>query len=138
VAHLLSTEDHYFDGVGLPVDVFHAKTKHKESDLFCQAHCNPARFRELVDGSGNWVFNSSAAEQANNWYGAFQSVVREMPVPRYVLNHNPMSGNLDENIIRYNFFLDEMIAVRNQFLSGLLHRRGKRPHLRPVEILRGA
>jgi hypothetical protein len=84
VAHLQACGDPYFDGVGLPVDVFHAKTKHRETDLFCQAHCNPARFSELVDGDGNWTFNSSAAEQSNNWFGGFQSITREMPVPKYV------------------------------------------------------
>ncbi|KAF8997800.1 hypothetical protein BDZ89DRAFT_970301 [Hymenopellis radicata] len=31
-----------FKHVGLAVDVFHFKCKHKESDLFCQQHCNPA------------------------------------------------------------------------------------------------
>lgn len=82
VAHLLHTRDTYFDKVGLPADVFHAKTKHSETDELSQVYCNPARFRELVGEDGGWVFNSSAAEQVNRWFGAFQSIVREMPVPK--------------------------------------------------------
>lgn len=82
VAHLLSTGDHYFDKVGLPADVFHAKTKHSETDFLAQAHCNPARFSELIGENDEWIFNSSAAELTNVWFGAFQSIVREMPVPK--------------------------------------------------------
>jgi hypothetical protein len=78
--HLRATDDHYFDKVGLPVDVFHFKCKHSEDDIFCQLHCNPARFRELIDAEGKWVFNSSAAEQANVWFGKFQNVVQDMAV----------------------------------------------------------
>ncbi|KAJ3725375.1 hypothetical protein C8R42DRAFT_640253 [Lentinula raphanica] len=51
----------------LPVDVFHFKSKHKESDEFCQKHCNPAQWTELVGDDGEWIFNSSAAEQSNVW-----------------------------------------------------------------------
>lgn len=80
--HLIATHDHYFDRVGLPVDVFHAKNKHHESDIFCQTHCNPAMFRELIGVNNDWVFNSSAAEQANVWFGAFQAIVREMPASK--------------------------------------------------------
>lgn len=85
MAHLLSTKDHYFDDVGLPADVFHAKTKHSESDYLAQLYCNPARFQELIGENNEWLFNSSAAEQVNRWFGAFQSIVREMPVPKYVV-----------------------------------------------------
>lgn len=82
VAHLLQTQDSYFDKVGLPADVFHAKTKHTGTDPLAEIHCNPARFRELIGDDGKWAFNSSAAEQANRWFGAFQSIVREMPVSK--------------------------------------------------------
>ncbi|KAJ7169095.1 hypothetical protein C8R43DRAFT_876347, partial [Mycena crocata] len=81
--HLLASGDHYFDNVGLPVDVWHFKCKHKEGDIFCQTHCNPARFCELIGENDTWVFNSSAAEQSNTWFGKFQNVVQEMPVLRY-------------------------------------------------------
>jgi hypothetical protein len=82
VKHLLSTSDRYFDHVGLPVDVFHHKSKHSDGDLFCQAHCNPARFQELIGDNGEWVFNSSIAEQSNVWFGGFQPIVREMTTPK--------------------------------------------------------
>jgi hypothetical protein len=78
--HLQSSEDHYFDNVGMVVDVFHAKTKHRETDTFCQANCNPARFKEILTDDNRWVFNSSAAEPANKWFGQFQAIVRKMPV----------------------------------------------------------
>ncbi|KAI0049302.1 hypothetical protein FA95DRAFT_1489519 [Auriscalpium vulgare] len=118
--HLLSTGDHYFDFSGLPVDVFHALTKHKASDLFCQLYCNPACFPELMGPDNRWIFNSSAAEQANNWFGRFLPVVHEMTVERY------------------NFFLDEMIAIHNRFTVESLRRRGFAPHLQPEEYLRDA
>jgi hypothetical protein len=78
----------------MPVDVFHARNKHHETDTFCQTHCNPAMFRELVGDNNEWVFNSSAAEQANVWFGGFQSIVREMPVAKYV---TPVSFSLPAN-----------------------------------------
>lgn len=81
--HLRSCDDHYFDNVGLPVDVFHFKCKHTEKDTFCQINCNPACFKELIGSDGKWIFNSSAAEQANVWFGKFQNIVQEMPVLRY-------------------------------------------------------
>ncbi|KAH9834909.1 uncharacterized protein C8Q71DRAFT_710647 [Rhodofomes roseus] len=92
--HLLASGDTYFDNSALPVDVFHMKSKHKESDEFCGFHCNPARWPELHDG-GVWRFNSSAAEMTNAWFGGFISIVREMREDRY------------------DFFLDEVIKQRN-------------------------
>lgn len=80
--HLVASGDTYFVKVGLPVDVFHFKSKHRETDTFCQTHCNPARFRELIGPNDTWIFNSSAAEQTNAWFGLFQPIVREMPEPK--------------------------------------------------------
>ncbi|KAJ7492057.1 hypothetical protein FB451DRAFT_1021989, partial [Mycena latifolia] len=117
--HLRHCDDHYFDNVGLPVDVFHFKCKHTDHDVFCQINCNPARFRELIGPDGKWIFNSSAAEQANVWFGKFQNVVQEMPV------------------IRYNFFLDEMIALRNRQITAELGAQGNLPHLLSEAFLRG-
>ncbi|KAJ7080155.1 hypothetical protein B0H15DRAFT_787367 [Mycena belliarum] len=108
---------HYFDNVALPVDVFHFKSKHKETDLDCGANCNPYIWPELRTADGKWRFNSSAAEQTNAWFGGFQSMVREMTVERY------------------NFFLDEMIKRRNRALVKELHKRGKAPHNIPRELL---
>ncbi|KAJ3743291.1 hypothetical protein EV360DRAFT_57709, partial [Lentinula raphanica] len=109
-AHLQAQNDLYFQQVMLPVDVFHFKSKHKESDEFCQRHCNPSQWTELVGDDGEWVFNSSAAEQGNVWIGGYQAIVREMLV------HN------------YNFFLDEMIKRRNEVLVAKLRREGKNPY----------
>ncbi|KAJ7211529.1 hypothetical protein C8J57DRAFT_1097682, partial [Mycena rebaudengoi] len=81
----------YFDACALPVDVFHFKSKHKEGDIDCGLHCNPYIWPELCTPDGKWRFNSSAAEQANGWFGGFQSMVREMAAERY------------------DFFLHEMI-----------------------------
>lgn len=83
-------QDRHFDRVALPVDVFHMKTKHKESDDHCNHDCNPALFTDLMIGD-KWRFNLSATEVTNAWFGGYQSIVREMCVDQY------------------NFFLDEMI-----------------------------
>jgi hypothetical protein len=61
----------YFDQCALPVDVFHFKSKHKESNVDCGQNCNPYIRLELRTEDGMWQFNSSAAEQANSWIGGF-------------------------------------------------------------------
>ncbi|KAF8582316.1 hypothetical protein K439DRAFT_1647640 [Ramaria rubella] len=84
--------DNYFEDVALPVDIFHFKSKHKESDEFCGHYCNLAWWIELMDGkTGKWLFNSSAAEQVNSWFGRYHAMTQIMHADRY------------------NFFLDEMI-----------------------------
>ncbi|KAF9538564.1 hypothetical protein CPC08DRAFT_824622 [Agrocybe pediades] len=88
----------YFKNVILPVDVFHFKSKHSITDEFCQKHCNPAMWPELVDDEGKWKFNSSIAEQVNAWLGGYLSIVRDMLA------------------YRYDFFLDEMIKRRNEMI----------------------
>lgn len=112
MAHLRAQGDTYFEKVCLPVDVFHFKSKHKESDEFCQKHCNPALFPQLFNKQGGWRFNSSAAEQANAWIGGFLAITREMLA------------------VRFNFFMDEMIQRRNRMTVANLRARG----LRPVNI----
>jgi hypothetical protein len=92
-----------------PVDVFHFKCKHKETDTFCGNNCNPLLFRHLRTADNKWTFNSSAAEQANAWFGRFQPLVRELRVERY------------------NFLLDEVIMMRNQHRLGELEHQGKMP-----------
>ncbi|KAI0744593.1 hypothetical protein C8Q76DRAFT_605770, partial [Earliella scabrosa] len=118
--HVMASEElrsHAIANIGLPVDVFHAITKHKDSDAFCQMHCNPAGFPELYDKSDQWVFNSSAAEQTNVWFGQFLAVVREM------------------GEVNYNFFLDEMIVIHNEWQEGVLAGRGAQPTLVPRDEL---
>lgn len=111
----------YFSNCALPVDVFHFKSKHKETDLICNQFCNPYSWEELRmvndDGTEVWRFNSSAAEQSNAWIGGYQSIVREMQADRY------------------DFFLDEMIKRRNRKTIGDLRRSGKAPHQIPHEVL---
>lgn len=134
--HLRSCGDHYFDNVGLPVDVFHFKCKHTQTDIFCQLNCNPALFRELIGPNGEWVFNSSAAEQANVWFGKFQNIVQEMPALRSV--GASLSLYLLMQIqFSFNFFLDEMIAIHNRLTVAELARGGSRPHLQEEDLLRG-
>ena len=110
---------HYFDRCALPVDVFHFKSKHKETDIFCQTHCNPAGYPELKTDDGGWFFNSSAAEQLNVWLGKYHSICREMTVERF------------------NFFLDEMIKRRNRMIVAQLKEKGYRPYRIPREELLG-
>lgn len=98
--------------VGLPVDVFHFKSKHREGDIVCGTHCNPASFAELIDGD-QWIFNSSIAEQTNVWFGGYRAIVREM------------------RAVRYRFFLDEMILRRNRYTVARLAQEHKAPHHRP-------
>ncbi|TFY58442.1 hypothetical protein EVJ58_g6411 [Rhodofomes roseus] len=107
----------FFDGVALPVDVFHFKCKHKETDIVCGTHCNPYIWPELHTSDGRWRFNSSSAEQINNWFSKYQAIVREM------------------NVDRYNFFLDEMIKRRNRMMVKELERKGARPYSIPREEL---
>jgi len=110
----LVKDDPDFANVGLSVDVFHFKCKHSEKDTFCQQHCNPALFPELMgeDGTG-WYSNSSIAEQTNVWLGGFHAICREM-LPD-----------------KFDFFLDEMILQRNRITRDKLEREGHGPSTRP-------
>lgn len=109
----------FFAKCALPVDVFHFKCKHKQSDVVCSTHCNPYIWPELRTPEGKWRFNSSAAEQANVWASKYQPIVREMQVDRY------------------NFFLDEMVRRRNQVVVNELRRRGHAPYRIPREEILG-
>lgn len=115
-AHLRKEKDTFFRRVVLAVDVFHFKSKHKQTDEFCQKHCNPALWSELSNADGTWVFNSSAAEQANVWLGGYLCMVREM------LPH------------RFDFFLDEMIKRRNEKQVEKLRVRGNAPYCIPDAV----
>ncbi|KDQ56363.1 hypothetical protein JAAARDRAFT_690535, partial [Jaapia argillacea MUCL 33604] len=101
--------DPVFQDVGLTVDVFHFKSKHSEKDLYCDTHCNPTDFPELLDDDGGFFFNSSIAEQTNVWFGGYHSICREMLVDKY------------------NFFLDEMILRRNRMTHDKLSKEGRHP-----------
>jgi len=100
----------------MPVDVFHFKCKHKETDHHCAKHCNPASFPELMDGD-KWRFNSSICEQCNVWLGGYQAILRDM------------------ESTRYNFYLDEMIKRKNRYTIKQLDINGHRPWDIPIEAL---
>jgi len=114
--HLEATGDTYFANTGLPVDVFHFKSKHKLTDVKCQQHCNPAAFPDLVNGD-KWRFNTSICEETNTWLGGYLAIVREMEAHRY------------------SFFLDEMIKRRNRFTVKELERKGHAPWMIPMSVL---
>jgi hypothetical protein len=102
--------------VGLSVDVFHFKSKHKETDMFCQENCNPSAFLELLgEGGKAWYFNSSIAEQTNVWLGGYHAICREMLVDKYT------------------FFLDEMIFQKNKLTMAKLITGGKEPGYWPAQ-----
>ncbi|KAH9896557.1 hypothetical protein C8Q73DRAFT_744583 [Cubamyces lactineus] len=64
------------ESIGLPVDVFHWKSKHKKTEVECSFHCNPYCFPELLNDDGTWSFNSSRAEQTNVWFGGYHAICR--------------------------------------------------------------
>ncbi|THU93141.1 hypothetical protein K435DRAFT_580726, partial [Dendrothele bispora CBS 962.96] len=90
----------FFKDIGLAVDVFHFKSKHKESDVHCGSYCNPYKFPELMyideNGEERWFFNTSVAEQTNVWFGRYHSICREM------------------GAVFYEFFLNQMILMHNE------------------------
>jgi hypothetical protein len=109
--HLVAIGDDLYQTVGLPVDVFHWECKHKKSDVECSVHCNPFNFPELIGpDSKSWVFNSSIAEQTNVWFGGYHAILREM------------------GVVKFNFFLDEMIMRKNRVTVTKLETDGMIPH----------
>ncbi|KAJ7190272.1 hypothetical protein GGX14DRAFT_579985 [Mycena pura] len=112
---VLAHEDHwsFFRDIGMTVDVFHFLHKHKVGHEFCQRYCNPAMYPELLGPDGkHWWFNTSIAEQMNAWLGGYHSMCREM-----------LS-------VKYNFFLDEMIRLRNLCTLANLDAAGHNPRER--------
>ncbi|KZT63110.1 hypothetical protein DAEQUDRAFT_229694 [Daedalea quercina L-15889] len=114
--HVMHIKDQHFDNCAMPVDPFHAKTKHKETDLFCGQYCNAALFPDLIVGN-RWRFNASAAEMTNAWFGGFHAMTREM------------------RPARYDFFLDEMIKLRNRMIVTELQLANTNPVDIPHELL---
>jgi len=109
-----SREIAFFEGMGMCVDAFHHKTKHKASDSFCRERCDMKIYPELLDDNGKYYFNSSIAEQTNDWFGSFHDICREMTP------------------VKYDFFLDEMILRRNRMTVSTLRAHGKLPYHPPV------
>ncbi|KAF8144269.1 hypothetical protein K438DRAFT_1632122 [Mycena galopus ATCC 62051] len=102
----------WFLDVGMSVDVFHFLHKHSITHTFCQEHCTPAKFPELMGPDGGWFFNTLVAKQTNIWLGGYHSMCREM-LP-----------------VKYNFFLDEMIRLRNEITVAKLAADGHCPRQR--------
>ncbi|KDR69915.1 hypothetical protein GALMADRAFT_76807 [Galerina marginata CBS 339.88] len=105
----------WFDGIGMCVEVWHFMHKHQQSDNFCQEHCNPADYPELMDADGKaWAFNTSVAEQSNGWINGYTAICREM------------------SAIKYDFFLDEMIRLQNEVTIARLAAQGQNPRNSPA------
>jgi hypothetical protein len=64
----------FFEGMGMCVDAFHHKMKHKASDMLCHEHCDMKAYPKLLDDNGKYYFNSSIAEQMNIWFGGFHNI----------------------------------------------------------------
>lgn len=102
-------KDPWFRNIVMCVDSWHFNNKHKTSDTYCRTYCNPHHYAELLDEFGKWFFNSSVAEQVNAWLQGYHSICREM-LP-----------------VKFNFFLDEMIRLRNIELLKRQEKAGQRP-----------
>lgn len=120
--------------MGIIVDSFHF-AGHKKTHTECQENCNPKAFPLLTLPDGGWLFNTSAAEQINSWFGKFQPKVKEMNVIRS-LSPGPVISGLTSMLHRYNFYLDEVINVHNEVREVSLRKRGMNPEmLTPEEII---
>jgi len=110
VAKQQAASNPWFDGIGMCVDPWHFTNKHKNTDTYCQINCNAADYPELLTDDGKLYFNTSIAEQINVWLGGYYSICKEM-LP-----------------VKYDFFLDEMIRLRNIQLVEHLRATGQYPH----------
>jgi len=109
IAKQQATSDPWFDGVGMCVDPWHFENKHKTTHEYCRLNCDPKDYPELLTDELKWWFNTSIAEQVNVWLGGYHSICREM-LP-----------------VKYNFFLDEMIRLRNVEIVKQLKKSGANP-----------
>lgn len=107
--HIEAQQDAFFAKIGLPVDVFHFKCKHKETDSFCREFCDPSTFPELRGPDGSWYFNSSVCEQTNVWLAGYHAMAREMTKEKF------------------NVFFDELIMRRNRATHERLKKDDKFP-----------
>lgn len=107
--HKLIRNDPFWKGTATPVDDFHYRNKHKATDMYCKTNCDPSSFPKLRNPDGSSIFNTSIAEQTNGWVGGYQAMVRSMESSWY------------------NFFLDEMIHRRNEYVITELEKKGCHP-----------
>jgi len=68
-------------------------------------------YPELMNEKGDWYFNTSVSEQTNAWLGGYHSMCHEM-LPA-----------------KFNFFLNEMIQLRNIEMLKTLEAGGHHPHM---------
>ncbi|KAH8822784.1 hypothetical protein DL96DRAFT_1671073 [Flagelloscypha sp. PMI_526] len=87
----------WWDLVKFIVDVWHFLNKHKTTHDVCQKFCNDSK---------SWFFNTSVAEQTNIWFNSYGSMTHEM------------------TSVLYNFFLDEMVRLRNEVTMTKLEQEG--------------
>ncbi|KAF8161529.1 hypothetical protein B0H34DRAFT_781972 [Crassisporium funariophilum] len=111
LARQQAEKDPWFKGIGMCVDAWHFRNKHTVTHEYCQRNCNPAMYPELMDALMAWFFNTSIAEQTNAWLGGYHSMCREM-LPA-----------------KYDFFLDEMIRLRNIEVLLRLQRQNRHPRI---------
>jgi hypothetical protein len=108
---VMSHGDPYFADMGICVGIWHFLNKHKVTHAFRQKHCNPAMYPELQDKKGDWYFNTLVAKQTNAWLGGYHFMCHKM-LP-----------------VKFNFFLDEMIRLRNVEMLKRLAASGQHPHV---------
>jgi hypothetical protein len=71
----------------------------------------------MIGPDGKWRFNTSICEQTNVWFGRYMAIVRDMEV------------------MRYNFFLGEMIKRRNRHVLTELEAKGHSPWVMTMDTL---
>jgi len=113
---MVAQKQTHFENTGMPVDIFHFKSKHKVTDIHCQLYCNPAAFPEQIQDD-KWKINTSICEQTNRWIVGYQAILRDM------------EGT------RFNFYLDKMVKRKNRFKVWDLEAKGFYPWHIPVEML---
>ena len=102
-------KDLLFRDIGMCVNPWHFRNKHAITYQYCQLHCNPAKYPELMDTAASWFFNMSIAEQTNAWLAGYHSMCQEM-LPT-----------------KFDFFLDEMICLHNIEIIRHLEAKGHHP-----------
>jgi hypothetical protein len=73
-----------------------------------------ADYPELLTEDGKWYFNTSIAEQTNVWLGGYHAICREM--------------------LPVNFFLNEMIRLRNCIVVAKLKEDGQHPAMLHIQV----
>ncbi|KAF4609858.1 hypothetical protein D9613_010386 [Agrocybe pediades] len=115
-AHIKAQGHQHFCNTGFLVDVFHFRSKHRETDRHCQENCNPAMYPEIFE-SDKWKINTSICEQTNRWLSGYQAILRDL------------EGT------RFNFYLDEMVKRYNRFKVRDLEAKGCHPWNIPVDMV---